>query len=111
MITDDRRAFKRIGHKLTVMFKPHSAQGTYFNSSITENISLGGVYFLTFKEHGIGEMVDCLIKINKSEAECTARVVRCEKVERHMINMFGVAVEFVEFFNNSKKNLENIFKK
>ncbi len=110
MITDNRRAFKRTNHKFSVRYKPHSAAGSYSGASKTENVSMGGIYFLSFSQFRIGQLLDCrlTIKENMDEARWTARVVRCESVERHMINMFGVAVEFVKSFDDSEEKLKRV---
>ena len=113
MITEDRRAFKRSNQKFTVQYKLHSAAGPYLGAAITENISLGGIYFLSFSQFSIGQLLDCLIKTSEQDngSRWTARVVRCEPAEKHMVNMFGVAVEFVKSFDDSEKKLKLSLKK
>lgn len=113
MITDEKRAFKRVRKKFEVTHEVHSSGGERHGKSISENISLGGVYFTSLEQFQIGEMLDCSIKIpgQAEEGKWTARVVRCEGLPGKMISMYGVAVEFVEAFGNSEKNLKKILSK
>lgn len=110
MITDEKRAFKRVKKKFEVTHQVHSSGGERHGRSISENISLGGVYFTSLEKFQIGEMLDCSIRIPglAEEGRWTARVVRCEDLPGKMVNTYGVAVEFVESFGNSEKNLKKI---
>ena len=110
MITNERRAFKRVNCKFDVTFKPHAAPGTHAKTSVTKNISLGGVYFTSFESFDIGQLLDCSISIPKvaEEGKWLARVVRCEDLEGQVVKMYGVAVEFVKSFGDAEKNLKKI---
>jgi hypothetical protein len=109
MITDDKRAFKRVKRKFTVKYKLHGSDesgGTF----VSENISLGGVYFISLVRIEIGELLDCRIDMPgvKDEGRWTARVVRCETLQGTMVETFGIAVEFVKSSGDSTKNLERV---
>ncbi len=108
MITDEKRAFKRVRRKFTVRYRPHGAPGSSGGVSASENISLGGVYFISLEKLEIGLLLDCWIKMPgiPQEGKWTARVVRCENAGDKMIDTFGIAVEFVKSFGNSGKDLE-----
>ena len=108
MITNERRAFKRVRRKFAVNYELNDPKGSCKGSFISENISLGGVYFISFREFEIGQILDCRIKMPgvSEEGRWTARVVRCENLKDKMVNTFGVAVEFIKSFGNSEKNLK-----
>jgi hypothetical protein len=112
MITDEKRAFKRIRRKLTIKYKLHGVSGPGGGTSVSENISPGGVYFINLKRLEIGQLLDCRIKIPgiAQEGRWTARVVRCENTGDKMVNTYGIAAEFVKSFGDSGKNLEKILK-
>ena len=113
MITNERRAFKRVNRRFNVTFKPHADQSAHSSTSVTKNISLGGVYFTSLKKFDIGQLVDCRINIPKAteEGKWIARVVRCEDMEGHVVNTYGIAVEFVESFGNAEKDLKKSLEK
>lgn len=109
MITDDKRAFHRIKKKVKIKYKyPEKTAVEYTSES--KNISMGGVYFITVKEFKTGEMLDCKISSDKTteESHWKARVVRCEVLEKQIVNTFGVAVEFVSAVDDSEKILKQI---
>lgn len=110
MITDEKRAFKRVKKKFEVSHEIHSSRGERQGRSVSENISLGGVYFMSLEKFQIGEVLDCSVKIPgaSEEGKWTARVVRCEDLPGKMVSTYGVAVEFVESFGNSDKNLKKV---
>ncbi len=83
MITDEKRAFKRVRCRFTVKYKPHGLNKSGGGSSVSENISCGGFYFTSLKEFKIGELIDCCICMPETlvEGKWTARVVRCEKTK------------------------------
>lgn len=107
MITDEKRAFKRVKRKFTVKYKLHGS-GEPGGTFVSENISLGGVYFISLARMEIGQVLDCTINIPglKKEGKWTARVVRCETLQGTMVETFGIAVEFVKSFGDSAKSLE-----
>jgi hypothetical protein len=110
MITDEKRAFKRSKRKFAVRYCPHGSGDHHAGTCLSENISLGGVYFVSLDSFDIGQMLDCAITMPgiKEEGRWTARVVRCEPVSEKMVKTYGIAVEFVESFGDSQKNLGKI---
>ena len=113
MITDNKRAFKRASFKFRLEYISHKNPSKNFGISISENISLGGAYFICLHALNIGEVLDIKISFPKSETnlKMIARVVRSEKVEDKIVRTFGVAVEFVEFINNSERMLKTLLEK
>ncbi len=111
MITDDRRAFKRSNCRFTITYRPHGASTG--GTSLTENISPGGVYFISLEKFQIGQLFDCSIEMpgKAGEGRWTARVVRCQNLSGGMVETFGVASEFVKAFGDSEKKLKNALKK
>ena len=107
MISDERRAFKRVKKKFTVKHRPVSHYGAPCGTATSENISMGGVYFISLERFSIGDVLECRISMPgiEEEGRWTARVVRCENENSGMVRTFGVAVEFVEAFGNSERNL------
>jgi len=77
---------------------------------MSENISRGGVYFVSFKKYKIGQALDCWIKMPgvKDEGKWNARVVRCEGLDQKMkmADTYGVAVEFVKSFGSAEADLK-----
>ena len=112
MITDEKRAFKRSIHRFTVKYRTLKNINPKSGMSTSENISLGGVYFLSIDSFDIGEAVECSIStsVSSKTMQWISRVVRCEKINKKMINTFGVAVEFVRTFKNSDNELKKILK-
>jgi len=110
MITDEKRAFKRTRREFAVKCKRRGALSAGRGTSVSENISLGGVYFVSLEEFKIGQLVDCLIRMPgiSEEGKWEARVVRCEKLKNRMVDTFGIAVEFVKSFGDSEKKLKKI---
>ncbi|MGB3057226.1 MAG: PilZ domain-containing protein, partial [Candidatus Omnitrophota bacterium] len=113
MITNERRAFKRVNNRFNVTFKPLDDPGTNAGSSFTKNISIGGVYFTSLKKFDIGQLVDCRIGVPGAakEGKWTGRVVRCEDLEDHVVDTYGIAVEFVKSFGNAEKDLKKALEK
>ena len=109
MITDEKRAFKRAKRKFTVRYRSQDPGAGPGGTAVSENISLGGVYFVTIERFDIGQILDCWIKIPgaKDEGRWTARVVRCENIDDKMVNTYGVAVEFTRHFDRAEKDLKN----
>ncbi len=110
MITRDRRAFKRVRRKFTVRYKRHGSDDPHGGAAVSENISLGGVYFTSFEKFEIGQLIDCSITMPKvkDEGKWIARVVRCEDADDRAVKTYGVAVEFVKAFGSSEKDLKKI---
>ncbi|MFH1394839.1 MAG: PilZ domain-containing protein [Candidatus Omnitrophota bacterium] len=110
MITDDKRAFKRVPCKMTVKVIRIEKKGFPESLSVTENISLGGLYFASLQKLEIGEKIECRIKLPNApdENKWTGRVVRCEKNEDGIIDTFGVAIEFLKSFKSSDSFLKQI---
>ena len=108
MITDEKRAFKRVPCKFTVEYKHHNAGTRPGGISVSENISLGGVYFVSLDKFEIGELLECSISLPgfPSKGNWTARVVRCDNIRGKMVDTFGVAAEFITSFGDSEKNLK-----
>jgi hypothetical protein len=108
MITSERRAFRRVREKFTVRYQRVAPSSSAWGVSMSENISVGGVYFVSLEKFAIGEFLECRIFIpgTKAEGRWTARVVRCENESSGMVATFGVAVEFVEGSGNSEKDLK-----
>lgn len=110
MITDNRRAFKRVKCKFTIKYIAHESDKGCSGTSVSENISQGGVYFISLGRIDIGATIDCFIAMPNftEQGKWTARVVRCEQEKRGMVNTFGIAAEFISPFGDSQKNLEKI---
>lgn len=113
MITDEKRAFKRVKRSFTVKFKHWDTLVPASCTSISKNISPGGVYFTSVNEFSIGQLLDCRIDIPgvEEEGRWVARVVRCDHLKESIAKTFGIAVEFIRSFGDSEKNLKNILKK
>ena len=111
MLTDNRRAFKRLGLTFTVKYKSLDKVKSHSGISSTQNISIGGVYFVSLESFKIGELLDCLIDMPeiKKQGHWKARVVRCENIRQGLIETFGVAAEFTEHSNDAEKNLKKYF--
>ncbi|MDD4013686.1 MAG: PilZ domain-containing protein [Candidatus Omnitrophica bacterium] len=107
MISDNRRAFKRVSRRLTVLYCRHGEHGSGHGSSFTENISTGGVYFNSLEKVPIGTLMDCRVDCG-SFGECSflSRVVRCDDMGGGLVRSFGIAVEFVKPSGDSDKRLE-----
>lgn len=106
MISKEKRAFKRVSHKFYVQYKRHGCALPQMGPSVTENISLGGMYFISLESFDIGTILDCRIT-TATAGECSyeARVVRCEEIGTHMLRTYGTAVEFVKAEGDSEKRL------
>ncbi|MBD3296317.1 MAG: hypothetical protein GF392_03000, partial [Candidatus Omnitrophica bacterium] len=91
MITDDRRAFKRVRHKFVVRYETCAADNPATGTAVTENISKGGVYFLSLEKIPVGTCLYCHIDLPDitERGKWKARVVRCEEVEKGMIKTYG----------------------
>jgi len=113
MITDDRRAFKRSDHKFMVKYNLHGSDSPVSGTAVTENVSGGGAYFLSIEKLEIGQLIDCYIDMPgiTERGKWKARVVRCERSGGGMLDTYGIAVEFVESFGNSEKNLKKLLDK
>jgi len=112
MITDDKRAFKRSKRKFTVEFRKHGVPDAPGGSAVSENISLGGVYFVSLERFEIGQQLDCAIIMpgTGGKGKWLARVVRCEEMSGSMVRTFGVAVEFVRPSGGAEKDLRKVLK-
>jgi hypothetical protein len=109
MISDEKRAFKRIRYKFTVRYRKHGAPAAVWGSSLTENISIGGMFFTSLEKFGIGDLIDCKIEAGTAgECSFTARIVRCGEIGSHMVHAYGVAVEFVNDSGDSARRLKAI---
>lgn len=109
MISDEKRAFKRIRQRFTVWYRKHGASEAVWGTSVTENISIGGMFFASLEKIGIGDLIDCKIEAGTAgECSFTARVVRCEELGSHMVRAYGVAVEFVNDPGDSARRLKAI---
>ena len=113
MITDNKRAFKRAPFKFRIEYRLHGIHSENYGVSISENISLGGAYFICLHDFDIGEVLDIKISVPKSKIilNTTARVVRSENLENKIVCTFGVAVEFVDFANGSINILKTLLEK
>ena len=113
MITNEKRAFKRVPLKFTIRYRLYSKNNLTWKTTITENISLGGVYFISLEKFNIGQLIDCTINVKESldGERWVTRVVRCENLKEKMINTFGIAVEFTKSIGGSGKNLKSYLKK
>lgn len=109
MITDNKRAFKRIRKKIKIRYCSGSEPKIEYSSE-SKNISMGGVYFVAIKKVDIGEVLICrLLDAQKNiSLEVEARVVRCELLEKHMVDTFGLAAEFININSEKEKNLKNL---
>jgi len=110
MITDEKRAFKRIQQKVTVKFKQCGGAHHVENISTSKNISLGGMYFISLSKFEIGAKLICdIILPQKTEvSRWSSRVVRCENATDKMISTFGIAVEFIKAYGESEKSLRKM---
>lgn len=110
MISDEKRAFKRTPHKFTVEYKRQGSSSPTGGKSVSENISLGGVYFASLERLDIGQLLECRIYMQgmQDEGSWTARVVRCENIGKGVVDTYGIAVEFVKAFGNSERTLKKV---
>ncbi len=110
MITDEKRAFKRVPLKFKVRFEFCGQPGVPGGESISENISSGGVYFLSIKNMSIGQLIECKIQMPGSGGEgCwDARIVRCNSLVGRMVETFGIAAEFVKSHGDSERRLGKV---
>jgi hypothetical protein len=110
MITNDRRAYKRVRHKFVVKYETCDTGDPATGTAVTENISKGGVYFLSLEKIPVGTWLYCYIDLPDitERGKWKARTVRCEEVEGGMIKTYGIAAEFQESFGKSQKNLDSI---
>lgn len=110
MILDEKRAFKRVSQKFTIKYKVHGRAKPQTGHAVSENISFGGLYFISLRKFEIGQLIDCFIEMPpiKKNSKWTARVVRCENLKDKMVDIFGVAVEFVKSFGKADKNLRKV---
>jgi hypothetical protein len=111
MIIQERRSNKREHRKLSIRYSCPSRKNGTGGTSITENLSLGGVYFRSFEQFSPGDILDCKIFLPEENVETrwTARVVRCDRKESGMVPVFGIAAEFNRSFGPSEKILKKIF--
>ena len=112
MITDERRAFKRLKRKLKVRYSTLEEKTRVAGTSITENVSLGGFFFVSLERFEIGQLLECRITMPGAtgKPKWTARVVRCDAIDRRVVNTFGVAVEFAKSFGTSDRELKKILR-
>lgn len=109
MISNEKRAFKRASHKFAVKFKKNGDTSVKTGFSVTENISLGGMYFVSLEKLDIGTLLDCEVEAGAAgTCSYVARVVRCEELEKHMLKTFGVAVEFMKAEGDSDRRLKAV---
>jgi hypothetical protein len=107
MITNERRAFKRVNKKFAITYRLHNSPGGARGTSFTKNISAGGVYFTSIEGFDTGQMLECVIKIPNTaqENKWIGRVVRCEDIEGHIVKTYGIALEFTKSFGSADKDL------
>ena len=115
MITDEKRAFKRVNCKFTVKYRlvdPGNTAAPHSGIAISENVSLGGVYLLSLDKFEIGQLMECRVVSSevKAEGRWKARVVRCDEIREKMIITYGVAIEFIKSFKDAEKNLKKALK-
>ena len=110
MITNERRAYKRVNLKFDVNYCSLSRGKTVSGNSSTRNICRGGMYFETLIPLEIGELLDCRIAVSSGVGDFhfSSRVVRCEQFCSGMTHTFGVAAEFVESFDSSDVKLSQV---
>lgn len=111
MISNERRAFKRIRKKLFVRYSCSGGDNKSKNgTAVSDNVSIGGVYFISLHRFLPGDIIDCVIQClpDPKEMRWKARVVRCDQVPSTMVQTFGVAAEFCEAMGGSEKILKEI---
>ncbi len=108
MLSSEKRAFKRAKHKFTVRFNKHGNTAVG-GVSVTENISLGGVYFNSLEKFDAGQLLDCKVDAGVAgELVWLGRVVRCDDLGSHMLRTYGIAVEFVKADIDSERRLKAV---
>ncbi len=113
MISGERRAYKRSKIAFGVKYRSRQPFGIFSGSSVTRNISAGGVYFESLFELPVGCLVDCEISPPEARTELRflARVVRCDIVNKTIAVTFGVAAEFLPNAENPDTVLRNLLSK
>ena len=106
MITDEKRAFPRIKTKIKIKYCL-SKKDSIPKEALTENISLGGAYFVAFDSYCVGDVINCWIQLGPKEKveQVAARVVRCESFAGKVIKTYGVAVEFSNLPRDVEKKI------
>lgn len=110
MITDERRAFKRVRLEFHIRYYSITPNVNISGDSCTSNISSGGVFFNAFAEIPIGSVIECRISIpQKTDAfRFLSRVVRCDRFSDTVVSTFGIAAEFIKSFENSDSHLRQM---
>ena len=113
MITNERRAYKRVKLEFHVKYRSLSSGKNISGNSCTRNICCGGIYFEVFSSFAIGELLDCRIGVpgDAGQLRFSSRVVRCEPLSSAMASTFGIAVEFVKPYGRSDEELRLILSK
>ncbi|MDD4957166.1 MAG: PilZ domain-containing protein [Candidatus Omnitrophica bacterium] len=111
MISDEKRAFKRAGHKFTLKYRSGTPNGTAAGLAVTENLSMGGTFFVSMDMMEIGHEVDIVILMpDGHESKWMGRVVRCEEYGHGMVKTYGVAVEFTRAVSDAERRLRDALK-
>lgn len=107
MITDNKRAFKRIKKNIKIRYREEKDMSVEYTSE-SKNISMGGVYFVGIKKLNICDVLRFNLTdgVKNISVDIKARVVRCELFEKHMVDSFGVAAEFFSLNNEDDKKLK-----
>lgn len=110
MITDERRAYKRVKLAFNLRYRSLSSGKVISGNSLTNNLSPGGIYFEAFSRITIGERLDCRIDLPgiSKPLRFYSRVVRCELFASTVTPSYGIAAEFLKSFGNSDSELRRI---
>ena len=112
MTENGKRAFKRHEENIVLRYILYNSDDKEWHIAFTENISLGGLYFISIKKMLVGDKLNCFITLtNKNVIKCIARIVRVETLDKNMIKTFGYGIEFSIFSEKTEKYLIDFMKK
>ena len=99
----ERRRAARKRTKIPLYFRVKGSQN--FSMSVSEDISLGGIYFFALHPLGIGQKI--YLKLNRpGRKSCLcveARIVRCALVTGAIVPTYGIAAEFLPLSSHERQ--------
>ena len=107
---DERRIYKRNEHGLKIIYKVFVSQEEVLKkktvpeeSSITRDISAGGLAFISDRPLDMGSILELKIEVpDEKTIECLSRVVRIEELEK----AYSIAVCFLDIASGGRAILE-----
>ncbi len=110
---DERRVFIRLNNNINLRYKIFRTEEELFSRgfrpeqfSITQNISAGGLLFLSNEELAFGSVLEISIDlpVGQETVQCLARVVRASESQKK--GMFDIAVCFLDLTGAQRAKLE-----